>query len=452
MKLGMIVALGLLSAPPVLAQSLSTTTYGTNAKGKGVKLSQENGTILHVGVDAGVGINTNPYSETDAVRAGKPNTLDVIFRIRPLFYLSAKGKKLELEIGMGGDLGGLAGIPGTGADFLLFNGNAYGKGEFNKDGVISLFARGDFATSRQVTEVFVGTLTNLRGDAVVGTTIRPGGGALALTLDGQIAISGYSGLTTPGVGTDTTSVIALNNQSFYGHARIGWNFLPQTSVYVDGKYGAWVNSVATAQNLTVNPLWVGAGLTGDISERVSMTFAAGYANAFITQQTVLPIESTSLPVSGMAEAAWDIAEGSRLVLGARRDMSLVPTFIDMYTNQVYIKYDQRFFKKVLLSLYPQFNMYEYGKPYAAIGATTNARSDTTLKHRSDLSLDMRADVTYFIRDWFGVGIAGQGSMRWTTANPLNILTLTAQVAAPNDNTFKPLFNRFEAVAFVSFNY
>lgn len=437
--------------------SITSGAYsaGGLATGTGVKLAEDSQSRFHLALDTGLGWNTNPYSYAIGQAELVGYYGDLVLKIKPTLSLMAGGKKLSLQMGIDGTSGALLGVgPKTQSNFLVFTGHAGGRGEFNKEGAVSLFAQGNLSTSRQLTQLFLGSMTNLGGDISAGTTIRPGTGPVALTVDGQFQIQNFINLETT---TDTgpTAIVPsnLDNYAMYGHGRLSWDATSKINLFVDAKYGSWMNESVTKQGLSINPLWVSGGFRFPIGNHITTTVSAGYADARI-QNAGVAVAAGSVPVGVQVDAAWALTSTTNLQLGLGRSLSPTPLFLDTYSNALNIRFDQRFAQKFVFVLTPSVSYMQFGKPWND-GNTPAAsiRTDPKKYGKEDLAVDLQGQLTYYIRDWFGIGVSGLGNWRWTNIAIADATTSKGQyVSAAGMLPTNMLYNRYEGVLFLSFNY
>jgi hypothetical protein len=396
-------------------------------------LAEESPTKFKIGVEAGLGYNSNPYSLRNPVG-------DMMARIAPKFSLATQGRKLTLAVGGDANMASMFGLNGQ-PGFLVLTGGAGGSSTYNSKGVVSFFTQGGVNASRNLTELFVGNLTSLSGTAALGSTIRPKLGKLSLTVQGEYTVQGFSGLTYQ---NENSVPRQLNNQAYYLSGRFSWLFLPKTALYAESRYGFYENVDANNNALTINPLWVGGGLTGQITNRLAGGLSAHFSKIFIKggEQT---LASTSIPFGARLSLDWALANHSSIGMSVNREISPAPIFLDQASTSLNLKYNQTLWEKVVLTLSLQAGLLEYGKPYSN-------RVQEGFYNRQDVFGGAQLGLAYHMNTWLAFGISGEGFWRWTNTNPDVILERRSWVAAGDGSDYQLLFSRYMGNAFVRLTY
>ncbi len=438
-------------------------------EGRGVGITDDGKTRLHLSLDAGFGYNSNPYSlanGNEAAPGSAPIRGDIVLKLRPILYLAARGKKMSFEMGLGADWAGFPGALGGPRQFVLFTGRAYGRGEVNQGGVASLFLRGDVLATREVGQLYVANFTHIRTEVDVGSTIRPGS-VTKLDLDAQFVkeiwpqdLFGSTQNGLAGAPPANAAAAALvnanqvannfNNTGIYGHARLNWRVMPKTSLFLEGKSGTFTTLLDS--DLTEVPVWVTAGVISGLGGNVTGTLSVGYADTFM-QVGSATLKHDNIPVSAEASLIWDDHRGSQLSAGVTRQMSPVPDFLDVFANTAYLSLNEDFGHNVTLVFAPSASIYQFGRPEAARKAGLGSQ-------RIDYSFDGRVELAYHFKKWLALGIAEAFTARWTnadlTGNPAlqiaNVPAGAAGLIASASGNVQALFNRSETLLVLNMTY
>ncbi len=425
-------------------QDLPSYAKGT---GHGIGFSEDAKARVHLGLDMGIGFNTNPYSlsaqeqQKLTTSRGQP---DLIVKLRPAFLLNAPGRMMALEVGVGADTGALPDVTGgfgSNWNWMLFNGRARGQMEINKDGAVSFFI-GDLLTgSKKPAELFVSNLFNIHNDVGAGVRIKPAGSTVNVQLDGTYGFDYWPGKDFI-VASANPEGLTLDSENVYGHLRVDWHFTPKGSFFVDAKGGRY--TLLQEPTTRSYPLWTAIGVNGELTKRLSGSISAGYANPFtVVVATNQLLDPGISGLTGQASLSWNFAQDASFSVGYMRNIAPSPTFLNVATNSAYASYVQQFGKKITLSIAPMVNHLYFGLPLD--GNVLRSGS-----HRQDIGLDMRAEVIYYVRNWFGIGFSNQTNLRWTNAAVADIASPAGQV--DGEKGYDILFTRNESLFVMSFNY
>ncbi len=165
-------------------------------------------------------------------------------------------------------------------------GNASLGAGVNRNGAIGFeltdaFAHSDQTPSLSVAQAVISNHNDLR----LAVPLRPGGGALTLTLSGQwvketfeeyVSAMGCDPLLNP---TCVPGNIGAYGYNQYGGAlEVRWKFLPRTALVLDGNYFQRTpDDVAVSRE--VRGLRANAGLAGLVTSRLAVTLKGGYGRA-----------------------------------------------------------------------------------------------------------------------------------------------------------------------------
>ncbi len=166
-------------------------------------------------------------------------------------------------------------------------GNASLSASVNREGSVGGELTDTFSHSDQTPSLSVAqAVISNHNDLKLAVPIRPGGGALDLTLAGQwvletfeqyVSATGCDPALNP---TCIPSTIADYGYNQYaGAAEVRWRFLPRTALVLAGDYFQRTPNDRTV-SLPVNGLRVNAGLAGLVTSRVAVTLKGGWGTAF----------------------------------------------------------------------------------------------------------------------------------------------------------------------------
>lgn len=166
-------------------------------------------------------------------------------------------------------------------------GNASLGAGVNRDGAIGLelndaFSHSDQTVSLSVAQAIIANYNDLR----LAVPVRPGGGALTLTLSGQWVRESFETYVLA-VGCDPTvnptclagNIGAYGYNEYGGTAEVSWKFLPRTAVMLGGNYFQR-SPDDTAVSLEVRGLRVSGGLAGLVTTHLAVTLKGGWGTAF----------------------------------------------------------------------------------------------------------------------------------------------------------------------------
>lgn len=404
-------------------------------------LAGDSPTKLKLGLEAGLSYSSNPYSLVNPVG-------DMMTRIAPRLSLTTQGRNLSLGIDANGNMGATFGLNGN-PGFLIFTGAAGGSSMYNPNGSVSFFTRAGLSASRNLGELFVGNMTNVSGTVALGSTITPGAGKFSFTGQGEYLVQGYPGLT---INNQASTPRQLNNQSYYLAGRLSWRFLPKTALYSEARYGFFENTDANAIHLTINPLWVGGGLSGQITPRLVANISAHFSKIFIKggPQT---FASTSIPFGAKIDLSWTLPSESSLGVSLGREITPTPIFLDQASNLLAVNYSQTLWRKFVLTVNPQAGLLEYGKPYTSsdLGGL-QYRTQAGTGNRLDFFTGVSLGLSYSFNSWLAVGASGDGFWRWTNADPTQALNQNGWISNGGGGNYQSLFNRYQGNVFVRLTY
>lgn len=262
-----------------LAAALAATAPAARAAGDlGFKIGEAGRLHLKLELDGQYDSNVF-YSQVGDPVGGF--VVDVI----PGFELQVAGNNATLELK--GDLDVKQYLTEEAKDLSRVFGSASLGASVNSTGTVGLeltdtFAHSDQTPSLSVAQAVISNHNDLR----LAVPMRPGGGALTLTLSGQwvketfeeyVSAAGCDPLLNPTCVPGNIGDYGYNQ--YGGAAEVRWKFLPRTALVLDGNYFQRTPDDATL-SLEVRGLRVNAGLAGLVTSRLAVTVKGGWGTAF----------------------------------------------------------------------------------------------------------------------------------------------------------------------------
>lgn len=365
------------SAPPSLeSMSAGQGRYlTTRGLASGLKLSED--VILHAGLFADIGYDSNVFYSSSATAKSSP-----VLHLTPKLELTNAERDGSIPQGTYYDvfatldwreyLSSDADIKAQSA----LNPSAGGTAEFSSGQALSFGLSEAFSRYQQAP--YIVTQTPLtRDDNMASATLKfaPGGGRLKIMARYSNLIDKYEGSFDSGSNMGNEFVLD-----------IGWRWLPRTTIYVQVAQGAitYLNS-GTGNNASY-PLRTLAGLRGLLTEKLAVNLAAGYTNAFYSAG---PNPTGFGNVGLIAELNYNISIFSQAGIGYHHDIANSP-FIGQYynTDAVYGAYRQLIAGRVVTYAYARYENRRFG----GVSRTDNYFT-------GGLSVD------YMIRNFFLAGVS-----------------------------------------------
>jgi hypothetical protein len=266
---------------------LATPTPHLVAAALGLALA---GTALAAG-DGGIKIGEgrlHPYFElegrwnSNVLYSQSARTSDLILHFRPGFKLEVPGQMVAVDLDANVDWNQYLGLQSRQTTDLskLYANATLGLG-VNRNGALGLeltdgFRRSDTTPSLSIGAAVISDLNDLE----VKVPIRPGGGALMLTLGGSWILESFEALTSA-AGCTTSPLCDPAQVSRYGYSQYGgqaeanWKFLPKTALVLDGGYFTRQPTNTTA-SVAVSGWRIAGGLAGLVTPRFATTIKGGY--------------------------------------------------------------------------------------------------------------------------------------------------------------------------------
>lgn len=411
MAVAAVVAALALLATPTMAQPAATLTAPGDS---GIALSEDGKNRLHLGITAGAGFDTNPYSTP---LAGNEFTGDIIARFRPYLEVNAPGSMLSFGGKAQLDYGFLPGVidPET-RSFLLYQSLLSGDIEVNRGGTFT-FAVGDAVSWNSDPGVAVlGSLLNrVRNTLRAGVGFRPGGGTLTTRLGYRfdftkfIDIQGNQGLIADGLLDSMRHGLTL---------RADYRFLPKTGVFGSVSAG-WQSYPFTNTQPNAFPLTAMVGLQGNVMPKLAGLLSVGYSNPFVVDSTGL-VTGTVVGVVGQAEAQWRPLPQTGLALGFQRSFDPIALYQYIGNNRVYADVSQTL-GQFQLKLNGGYSALEFGAEQSG-GVPITDRATGRFDHH----IDGKVALNFYVTRWLSFGINNSTDYRITNAadasgaTPLNL--------------------------------
>ncbi len=219
------------------------------------------------------------YSNAGAAVGG--SVVDVI----PGFELQMAGNNASAELK--GALDVKQYVTKEAQDLSRVFGNASLGATVNRNGMVGLELTDAFAHSDQTVSLSVAqAIISNHNDFRLSVPLRPGGGALGLTLSGQwIRETFESYVTATGCDPVVNPTCAPGSIDLYGYnqygaaAEVSWKFLPRTALVLGGDWFQRSPDDLTVSR-KVRGLRVNGGLTGLVTTRLAVTLKGGWGTAF----------------------------------------------------------------------------------------------------------------------------------------------------------------------------
>jgi len=299
----------------------------------GVKLSESN--VLHVGVAAEAGYDTNVFYNDDH------RTNSAVLRVIPSFLITNNGRdgkpRSELVYSFGGNLmyreylsdqedvrSQRAFIPSVLASLLI-------------PGPKTVFTLTDQFTRQEDPPYLPGGSPIVRdtNQGTVGLEVSPGGGRITTSLRYTNALDYF----------ETAEYKFASSLSHDGMLDGAWKWLPKTAIFLQlgGGYTHFLNASQDGMNApgareSSIPLRAVAGIRGLLTSKTTVSFAGGYATAFY-QNSPSPSGVSNLHVS--ASVGYIPSLQSRLTLAlfhGFRNSSVIGTHYDLDSASLGLNY------------------------------------------------------------------------------------------------------------------
>ncbi|HEU4384355.1 MAG TPA: outer membrane beta-barrel protein [Anaeromyxobacteraceae bacterium] len=261
-----------------LAAALAVAQPARAAGDLGFKIGEAGRLHLRLEIDGQYDSNVF-YSQAGAPVGGY--LVDII----PGFELQVTGN--ENSLSLKGNLDVKQYLSEEAKDLSKVFGDASLAATLNRNGAVGVeltdtFAHSDQTPSLSVAQAVISNHNDLR----LAVPIRPGGGALDLTLSGQWVRETFEEyVTSTGCDPVANPTCVPANIPGYGYNQYGgaaearWRFLPKTALTLNLDYFQRTPDDETL-SLPVNGLRIYGGLAGLVTPRVAVTLKAGWGTAF----------------------------------------------------------------------------------------------------------------------------------------------------------------------------
>jgi hypothetical protein len=385
--------------------------------GRGIALSEDGRTRLHLTLEGGTGFDTNPYAVPldEGGFAG-----DLVVRIRPGVAFTHPGSLMAFDGSLKVDYGFFPGLfdrPGeTGTrNFLLYQTAAAGDVVVNRGGMFQ-FALGDTVSfNSDPGQIVVGTtLTRLHNNLRAGVGFRPGGGTLSLRL--SYLFDFIKWFDTDPVPSGLAGTGLLDQMIHTVSLRSDYRFLPKTGTFGEVRFGVASFPFATGPQPISFPIAALVGVMGAFTPKISGIASVGYSNpmTFDDQPSGRFELQTGAYVGlmGQGEIRWRIASTSIVGGGYQRTVNPAPLYQYVTNNRFYAAFAQSIAERVALNLNVGYSVLQFGfeQPVSGQQLTNVANGD-----RLDGHLDARISIQYAVVEWFRVGVSNVTDWRLTNA-------------------------------------
>jgi hypothetical protein len=416
------------------------------SRGTGFKLTEDGKSRAHIGIDAGVGFDANPYS----VPLQNMITLDgfagdALYRVRPRASVVYPGSLIAIEADAAVDYGGypgllnLAGVGANTRSFIITR-SLLGAGfEVNRGGMFSFALRDDFSFNNDPAFLAPGsTFMSVNNRLNAGLGFRPGGGTLQFKLGASFGIQKFIDL--PSVLPDSpivrnvlgagspVNVFDLDNINAPLRLRTDWRFLPKTGVYGELSAGTHIFPfrpiLADGSPPLQFPVRGVVGVMGQFTSKISGLAEIGYANP-ITIQNAGGINFDSLlfiGIVGQAEARWQITGSTYLAGGVVRRVQPTPLYQHLTNTRAYVMFTQSLFQKLVFRVNTGISGLQFGRDLTQQGNANDPLLIIGQSSRVDGHFDLLADISYYLFDWWSFGVTNEFDVRLTNASVTNPVT------------------------------
>ncbi|MDP2340143.1 MAG: outer membrane beta-barrel protein [Deltaproteobacteria bacterium] len=391
-------------AVPAFAQSGG----GVAAQTGGVSLSEDGRSRLHLGLDAGVGFDTNPY--TTPLASGQ-FAGDVTARVRPYLEVNAPGSLLTFTSKGQLDYGFLPGvIDEETQNFLLYQSAISADLEVNRGGMFT-FAMGDTVSWNNDPGVAVigSQLNRVNNQLRAGVGWTPGGGALQMRLGYTFGFLKYIDFENNG------GIIGQGELDTMSHGlqlRADYRFLPKTGVFATLGAGFQNYPFTDTQGFAV-PVGVSVGLQGNVLPKVAGLVSLGYSNPLTFDTSGALTTGAVFGLVGQIEAQWAATPMTAISGGFQRKFDPIALYGYVAASRFYGALSQTLLGRFAFSANAGYSVLEFGAEQSSQELTDAAVG------RLDGHLDAGLRASYFFFDWFSVGISNVTDWRLTNANDVS---------------------------------
>ena len=190
-----------------------------------------------------------------------------------------------------------------------------------------------------------------------------------------------------------------------------WRFYPNTYVFVQGAFdlSSWSHKASAAEKAAIGnyvpgmPLKVYAGLSGYVTDRLSLLVRLGYGNSLLDQKRQAPPDFSSFV--GQVQGSYKFTPRTMLHLGAMRDFDLVALGGYRAFWRAFLSFEQQIADIALVHLDFQYDRRDYGRWDPAQNPNMpTVTISRTHRNRQDDALRAGALVDFNIVQMFGISL------------------------------------------------
>ncbi len=374
------------SLTPDVASSLSSEASYASAgvvtrapvgQDTGVKVGES--TLLHLGVGANAGLDTNVFYN-DQARVQAP-----LLQVIPFVQLTNATRGGMVPSGLFFDLGANLQYREYLSDDAnitaqrAFNPSAFATLAFSSNRTFSLILSDQFVRSEEPPYIQTTShITRISNLASVDLRFAPGGGRLQGALRYSNLLDYY----------ESPDLRYANNLGHQFMLDLSWRWLPKTALFVQGTQSIITYTDKDPMNPRSDsfPLRVIGGLRGLITSKLNLTIGAGYAMGSYESG---PDPSGLGNVTGVVELGYRATPTTGLLLGYRRDFRNSPVVGNFYdVDTPYLGLRQGIGPFVL----------------SALAKYELRRFQGDMLARTDNFVSASVNGDFFIQSWFYAGL------------------------------------------------
>lgn len=393
----------------------SSPTFGTaslpgstsRSAPTGLRVSE--GSILHVGLGAEIGYDSNVfYSGTGARSSGLLIVLpyaELTNAPRGSNFAPSTYYSLGATLQYRKYLDSLASDRASG-----FTPTVNGLVEFGANQQLSLALTNTFIRSLDAPYVNNAASANVTNDPikhivdVFGVRVKyaPGGGRLVSVLQLSGSYDNFAADTTQ----NATNYSLANALAGLVALDVSWKWLPKTAVYARATQGVVYYTESNSGKNNSAPLHVMGGVRGLLTPKLSLNLALGYSNGFYSGGPSTGGVRGSL--AGLAELGWTLQDTTSFLLGYRHDFdnAIIGNFY--YSDGVYASLRQSIQNRIIIIMGAKGEL----RSYQGLGAGVMTGGGT----RDDQTLIAGLTVDYYVQTALYVGVGGSVQYNHTNSS------------------------------------
>ncbi len=405
------------------ASSAQTPPARLRAEGDetGIAVTEDGRSRLHLGLNAGLGFDTNPY--TTPLATGDFNG-DASARIRPYIEATLPGAQWNLRGRAAFDYGFLPGAVNrqTRAS-LLYQASGGVDVEWNRGSAWN-FAVGDTVSINTDPGVIAlgSLLSRVNNQVRAGVGFTPGGGSLSFRLGLISTLVHY--FEDPNNDSFVLSDGLLDSLNNSLTLRADYRFLPKTGLFAVVNAGWQTYPFAQRSMPQAFPLGGRLGIQGQFLSKLSGLASIGYENPFVFNTNGLQSGSV-VGFVGQGELQWNPGPASALAAGYRRGFDPVALYQYLGQNKFYVRGSQ-LIGVTELSGNLSWNVLEYGAEDTGDEACLrndleqcNQLTDKVIG-RIDNAIAVNVRAFYYVLPWLALGVSNGLDWRLTNANTIAV--------------------------------